>query len=120
MNIPQSTASHPAVDFDGKSEGVIDIACFPGSSGSPIAVLNEESFNVKGQGLHVGSRIYFLGVLYAGPIMEADGRIVVKNIPLQGNPRFLTQMMIHLSFYVKARKVVELGEMIARRGGLLP
>lgn len=32
------TASHPALDFMGKSLGVVDIACFPGSSGSPILI----------------------------------------------------------------------------------
>lgn len=31
------TATHPAVDFGGKSIGSVDIACFPGSSGSPVS-----------------------------------------------------------------------------------
>src|SRR3954471_785314 len=36
------TASHPAVDFDvnGVPTTVIDAACFPGSSGSPVVLHN--------------------------------------------------------------------------------
>ena len=30
-----TSASHPAVDFNGRAEVVIDMACFPGSLGSP-------------------------------------------------------------------------------------
>jgi hypothetical protein len=30
------TASHPGIDFDGKPEIAIDMACFHGSSGSPV------------------------------------------------------------------------------------
>ena len=30
------TANHPSIDFNTESIGVVDMACFPGSSGSPI------------------------------------------------------------------------------------
>ena len=30
------TASHPAIDFNESGIGLVDMACFPGSSGSPI------------------------------------------------------------------------------------
>ena len=33
------TASHPAIDFNRLGIGVVDMACFPGSSGSPIFIL---------------------------------------------------------------------------------
>ncbi len=38
------TASHPSVDYCGQSMGVVDVACFPGSSGSPIMIVNESSY----------------------------------------------------------------------------
>jgi hypothetical protein len=60
------TASHPIVDFQGKSIGLADIASFPGSSGSPILILNEGSFTSQ-SGFCIGSSLIFLGVLYAGP-----------------------------------------------------
>jgi len=41
------TSSHPALDFDGKSVGLIDTACFPGSSGSPIFIVNDGGYSDK-------------------------------------------------------------------------
>jgi hypothetical protein len=43
------TASHPAVDFDvdGVATTVVDIACFPGSSGSPVILHNHGSYGDK-------------------------------------------------------------------------
>lgn len=32
------TAAHPAVDFNEDGIGLVDMACFPGSSGSPIYI----------------------------------------------------------------------------------
>lgn len=52
------TSTHPAIDFQGKSFGVIDIAVFPGSSGSPVLVMNEGSYGTR-TGLSLGSRVIF-------------------------------------------------------------
>ena len=41
------TASHPAIDFRCKPEGVVDMACFPGSSGSPVFLYNQTTFYDK-------------------------------------------------------------------------
>jgi len=38
------TASHPAIDFNEEKIGVVDIASFPSSSGSPILIVNEGGF----------------------------------------------------------------------------
>lgn len=42
-----STASHPALDYNGKPEFLIDMACFPGSSGSPVLIYNQGSYATK-------------------------------------------------------------------------
>ena len=34
------TATHPAMDYNGRPEFMIDAACFPGSSGSPVFLLS--------------------------------------------------------------------------------
>lgn len=47
------TATHPAIDYEGRAEFVIDAACFPGSSGSPVLLYNSGSWNSK-QGFNVG------------------------------------------------------------------
>src|SRR5208283_3338677 len=77
------TASHPAVDFDvdGAAATVIDAACFPGSSGSPVLLHNAGAYGDKRGNAVVGSRTMLLGVLFSGPLMQADGKIVIRNIP---------------------------------------
>ncbi len=41
------TSSHPSTDFNNKNIGAVDMACFPGSSGSPIFILNENGYTDK-------------------------------------------------------------------------
>lgn len=41
------TSIHPAIDFRGRSIGVADLACFHGSSGSPILIANEGMYGTK-------------------------------------------------------------------------
>jgi len=103
------TASHPSVDFCGSSITVIDAACFPGSSGSPVVIANEGMFATK-RGTHVGSRLILLGVLGSGPQMTADGEIVVRDIPTSHRAAFTTKLMINLGYVVKAKEILVLGE----------
>lgn len=100
------TASHPAFDFCGRHEFVIDAACFPGSSGSPVLLFNLGSYGTKGGGLAIGSRVALLGVLYAGPHMNAEGKIVAKPIPVTLVPVAETKLMIHLGYVLKAEEIV--------------
>ncbi len=108
------TATHPGVDFCGKSMGVIDAACFPGSSGSPVVLVNESIYNTK-TGAKLGNRAVLLGVLFAGPRMTAEGEIAIADIP--GNnaePAVRESVMINLGYYVKAREILFLGEHVVR------
>lgn len=95
------TASHPVVDFQGKQRGVIDMACFPGSSGSPVLILNEGAYATRG-GLVAGTRFYLLGVLFAGPVHQANGEITIVEIPTHSIAVPVTTIPIHLGYYVKA------------------
>lgn len=76
------TATHPKNDFNGKREFLIDAACFPGSSGSPVLILNEGGYVDKKGNLNWGAgRVLFLGVLYAGPQHKAEGTITFTTLP---------------------------------------
>lgn len=92
------TASHPAVDFDGRPALVVDIGCFPGSSGSPV-LMTDDFFPGSPK---------LLGVLHAGPTYAAEGAIVIRNIPTRRVPVALTSLMTHLGYIIKAREVVAL------------
>jgi hypothetical protein len=116
------TASHPAVDFDvdGVATTVVDIACFPGSSGSPVFIYNDGTYGDKKGNTVIGSRVIFLGVLYSGPTFQPDGTIVIKNIPTVNVPVTVVNMMMNLGYIIKAKEVSSLGAAIFAKHQLTP
>lgn len=75
------TATHPKLDLNGKPEFLIDAACFPGSSGSPVFLANIGSYVSADGALCAGTRISLLGTLYAGPQHTTTGEVVVVDVP---------------------------------------
>jgi len=109
------TASHPAIDFDGEKIGVVDMACFPGSSGSPILIVNEGPYtNKKERAFIVGKgRIVFLGILYGCPGYK-EGKIVIKDIPTRQEVVSIPQM-INLGYYIKSEVILDFKEKIKEK-----
>lgn len=103
------TATHPAVDHNGKSVTMVDAACFPGSSGSPVILYDGGAYALKDGGTAIGSRMMLLGVLYKGPQVIAQGVIGVQDLPTTRVPVPITPMMMHLGFIVKAKQIITLG-----------
>lgn len=113
------TASHPAINYGGKSMGVIDIACFPGSSGSPIFIVNESGYtDKKGNTIMGVKRIIMLGILYAGPTLNVEGEIEIQEIPTQQKVVTSTQVMINLGYYIKAKELLLLKEQFLKKFNL--
>lgn len=107
------TATHPKMNYNGKEEFMIDAACFPGSSGSPVMLLNEGSYPTQG-GLVMGTRLHLLGVLYAGPQHTAAGEIKIVNIPTRQEPVAVSRIPNNLGLIIKAKKLIELESEIKR------
>lgn len=100
------SATHPSYDFCGRKEFLVDIACFPGSSGSPVFLMNQGMIPRKG-GFSVGTRLLFLGVLYAGPMYGAEGKIIFKTIPTSSKPTANVQIPTNLGVVIKGERVFE-------------
>jgi hypothetical protein len=60
------TATHPAIRYEGRPEFLIDAACFPGSSGSPVVIWNPSGWTDKDGNTSFSRRFIFLGVLRGG------------------------------------------------------
>lgn len=101
-----STASHPAIDYNGKPEFLVDMACFPGSSGSPILIYNQGSYSIR-DGIAFGYRIYLLGILYAAPQFTAEGKIVIKDIPTKQEPITHVNIPINLGYAIRSQKLLD-------------
>lgn len=96
------TATHPRNDYLGKTQILLDIAAYPGSSGSPVFLLNEGSYYL-GNTLQIGSRIKLLGILYAGPQYTAVGKIAFSHLPVQPVP--VLQIPNNLGIAIKAKEL---------------
>ena len=102
------TATHPKFDYCGRKEIMIDAACFPGSSGSPVFILNEGVFRTKQTPLSAGDRFIFLGVLYAGPQHNAQGEIEIVDVPTIQKPITISRIPNNLGLVIKAERILEL------------
>ncbi|WP_418298464.1 S1 family peptidase [Microbulbifer sp. SA54] len=101
-------ATVPENDYLGKKQFVVDMACFPGSSGSPVYLANFGSYADRNGNLNMGTRIKLLGVLYAGPQHTASGEIVLTPVPTQNKPMSFTSMPNNLGYVIKATELAAL------------
>ena len=77
------TATSLKLDYNGTSDFLIDIACFPGSSGSPIFLRKEGlEKEEKDTGIQIGisPRYSLLGVVHSMLTAKTNGDIVVNDI----------------------------------------
>lgn len=77
------TATALGKRYEGRDEFLVDMACFPGSSGSPVFLHNQHGFFSRADNRYqIGhERFYFVGILYAGPTFTHEGEIVMNRAP---------------------------------------
>lgn len=100
------TATHPKYDYNGREEFLIDAACFPGSSGSPVLHLDVGNY-VRSGILYRGDRVTLLGILYAGPHYTISGEIEIINVPTVQKPVALTRIPNNLGIIIKSHKILD-------------
>ncbi len=106
------TATNIKNNYENKPEFMVDMACFPGSSGSPVFILQEGMYSVAGSAF-VGNRIKFLGVLYAGPMFNFDGRILFSNTP--EGIKTKTAIPMNLGMVIKASEILAFEPLILQQ-----
>jgi hypothetical protein len=97
------TSLQPSIDFEARHETVIDIATDPGSSGSPVFVLDNAYF---------ASMPCFVAIPYAGPIVGPTGRIVRRPIPLHMSEGGTGHDTLHFGYAIKSAALLELARQI--------
>ena len=109
------TATRPDLDYEGRKEFMIDVACFPGSSGSPILLFNVGGYTTKTGDTMLGTtRIKLLGVLYAGPQLTVEGRLEVVPVPTRTTPISVSQIPTNLGLVIKAERILEFEDIFSR------
>ena len=107
------TATHARLRLNDKPEFLIDAACFPGSSGSPVFLANIGGYS-SGGAWAFGDRIALLGTLYAGPQFTTQGEIVVVNVPTDTKPVAVGSIPINLGYVIQANELDALEKAIEK------
>jgi len=107
------TATHPNIDYDGQAKFMIDAACFPGSSGSPVFIFNLGGYTTRSCGTVIGpNRVKLLGILHAGPQYTAEGQIKIINVPTTQRPVVLSSIPNNLGLVIKAAKLFDFDQIL--------
>ena len=110
------TATNPILDYNGKKEFLIDAACFPGSSGSPVFIFNEGGYRDKNGNTYMGkSRVILMGVLYAGPQHTTTGEVRIIDVPTVQRPISITTIPNNLGLIIKAERIIELERLFRQK-----
>ncbi|WP_454734455.1 S1 family peptidase [Cupriavidus pauculus] len=101
------TGSHPLLNWNGVQQFVVDAACFPGSSGSPVFLLEDGMYRTAG-GYTPGTRVALLGILFGGPLLTMEGRLEQRPIPTAANEVPVFNAMMNLGYVVRADAILDL------------
>lgn len=103
------TATNVSLDYNGKKEFLIDAACFPESSGSPVLICNTGGYTDKHGCMRMGTpRIHLLGILYAGPQMSVTGDLKVVTVPeSQQKAISVSSIPNNLGFIIKYERLLD-------------
>lgn len=101
-----TTATPLALNFEGRDEFLIDAAVFPGSSGSPVFVVEHEK-NTRLRPTQPNYR--FAGVVAAVFFREETNQIVPVPVPASATvATFTGAEMVDLGLVIKAKAVLEI------------
>ncbi|MBK6364880.1 MAG: trypsin-like peptidase domain-containing protein [Saprospiraceae bacterium] len=107
------TATPPKLDYNGKKEFLVDIAAFPGSSGSPL-IIKRTPFGTRsvknGVSFGIFPEYYFSGILYAGPTYVAETKKLdfISIEELSEKTKLQTNIMLNLGNIIKSTEIAEM------------
>lgn len=100
------TATHPALNFRGRPEFLIDMPCFEGCSGSPVLICDEGiHVDKRKKSVIIGNRLELLGIQYAIPRQQSIGQLA--EIKTDSNPSVpIVPLYINLGFIIKSTELL--------------
>ena len=93
---------------------MVDLACFPGSSGSPVFLYSTGAHYDRNAGrFALGNiRMFLIGVLYAGPTINQQGQIILAR-----QPAISIASMMHLGMVIKSSQLLAFDDLVHQRLG---
>jgi hypothetical protein len=108
------TATDLAVDYNGRTEFLVDAAVFPGSSGSPVYIVDEGVISFDGRLSIGGNRLRFLGILYAVHQFTSEGKVEIVTVPTAFDARVKTPIPANLGLVIKASRLSDFKAVLER------
>ena len=101
------TATPLNVDYGGLPQFLIDASVFPGSSGSPVFIVNTGSYSDRKGNLKIGNRVIFLGMISSLVMRKEISHLEIEGVS-ETLPVLSTQQMIDIGVVYKASVVFDL------------
>jgi hypothetical protein len=109
------TATPVNIDFDGRSEFLIDAAIYPGSSGSPTFIYNQGSWLNRKNQVQIGTRLLLVGVVYGVAQHSVNGELKIVPAPTQRQVA-ISLVPNNLGICIKSSRILEFEPLIVKRG----
>lgn len=106
------TASSCEVDFNGLKRFIVDAHVYPGSSGSPVFIKEQ---NFKNGNLTLGERYYLVGVISKVFHRNEKGALIQEVAPTSSSEDLLFKQMIGLGVCEKSSQILELIDLINQK-----
>lgn len=109
------TGSHPGIRFNGECRGILDMASFGGSSGSPVLIWSE-NFVLKDGQLREQEKRFLLGIYVDRQEYVEDAAVMINCVPTNPAAIAKVKLPLHLGKYIRAEALVGLKDEITKQG----
>jgi len=113
------TATPVYLDYNGKKQFLIDASIFPGSSGSPVFLYDNNIHWTKKDGKPSDSRTLFLGIVSEAYLYEEENEVKRITIPAQEILKSSHKQMLGLGIVFKSETIITTIEEYLKKNQLL-
>jgi len=115
------SATAPYIDFKGKQEFLVDFAIWPGASGSPVFLYNENGYMDRhGNTMMGGVRIKLIGVAFGVAVQDVTGNMTIQAGPTSVIAPTRMSVPTNLGACISAARLLEFEPLLVAKGLTTP
>jgi Trypsin-like peptidase domain len=115
------TATAPYIDFKGHTEFLIDFSTWPGASGSPVLLYNDNGWTDRRGNTFLGSlRVKLIGVVYGVATQGVNGNVTIQNGPTSVALPGQMSVPTNLGACIRAHRILEFEPLLVKQGFIPP
>jgi hypothetical protein len=113
------TATPAYIDFQGRTEFLIDAAVWPGASGSPVFLYEQGAiYDARANANTFGFRLNLLGIVFATVVQDVTGNIQVQEIPT--SPHVNAAVPSNLGVCIRSSRLLDFQLLLVAHGAKVP